>query len=152
MLSDPSKELSAVHIAVGGGAALALFLLGQYLTARRRLPHPPGPRPLPLIGSELFQITAPPFYVDTQGIFLRCKDLIDMPKSKFALTWSKFGEQYGPLTWLTVAGKNFLILNSIEAAKELLDTRGSIYVDRPRFVMCAELMGESLCSFSKCRK
>ncbi|KIO33179.1 hypothetical protein M407DRAFT_40379, partial [Tulasnella calospora MUT 4182] len=66
---------------------------------------------------------------------------LDMPKSKFALAWSKFGEKYGPLTWLSVAGQPFLVLNSIEAAKELLDTRGSTYVDRPRFVMTSELVG-----------
>ncbi|KAG8902713.1 hypothetical protein FRC01_009493, partial [Tulasnella sp. 417] len=63
-----------------------------------------------------------------------------MPKSKMALTWDKFREKYGPVTYLNVAGQSFLVLNSIDAAKELLGNRGSTYVDRPRFVMTTELV------------
>ncbi|KIO27614.1 hypothetical protein M407DRAFT_72949 [Tulasnella calospora MUT 4182] len=66
-----------------------------------------------------------------------------MPKSKFAITWSKFGEEYGPLTWLTIPGQNILVINSIEAAKELLDKRASNSVERPRFTMANELLGMS---------
>ncbi|KAG8932907.1 hypothetical protein FRC00_013904 [Tulasnella sp. 408] len=73
-----------------------------------------------------------------------------MPTSRFALTWDKFAEKYGALTFLTVAGQPFLVLNSLEAAKELMDTRGSTYVNRPRFVMAAELVGLSyITSFSQ---
>ncbi|KAG8928726.1 hypothetical protein FRC01_005441 [Tulasnella sp. 417] len=73
-----------------------------------------------------------------------------MPKSKMALTWDKFGEKYGPVTYLNVAGQSFLVLNSLEAAKELFGNRGSIYVDRPRFVMASELIGLSyITSFSR---
>lgn len=64
-----------------------------------------------------------------------------MPKSEFALTWTKLGEQYGPMTWLTIPGKPFLILNSLEVARELLEQRGFIYTDRPRFAMIADLVG-----------
>ncbi|KAG8971519.1 hypothetical protein FRC05_010996 [Tulasnella sp. 425] len=64
-----------------------------------------------------------------------------MPKSEFALTWTKLGEQYGPMTWLTIPGQPYLILNLFEIARELLEKRGSIYNDRPRFVMIAELVG-----------
>ncbi|KAG8948167.1 hypothetical protein FRC04_009966 [Tulasnella sp. 424] len=58
-----------------------------------------------------------------------------------AVTWDKFGKQYGPLTFLNVAGQPFLVLNSLEVARDILDTRGAIYVDRPRFVMGVELVG-----------
>lgn len=80
---------------------------------------------------------------------LTVTDLLDMPESKFALAWNKFGEQYGPLTWLTVVGQPLLILNSFEASKELLGSRGSIYIDRPRSAVTAELLGECLSSLRK---
>lgn len=67
-----------------------------------------------------------------------------MPRSEYALTWAKLGQQYGPVVWLAIPGQNFLILNSIEDAKELLEQRGSIYADRPRWVMAGELMGKPL--------
>lgn len=53
------------------------------------------------------------------------------------------GEEYGPLTSLTVPGQRFLIVNSMEAAKELLEKRGSTYVDRPKFVFLRKLLGGS---------
>ncbi|KAG8948164.1 hypothetical protein FRC04_009963 [Tulasnella sp. 424] len=118
MSSDLPKQLSTIHMATGGSTALALFHLIQDWMPGRRLLHPPGPKALPIIGN-----------------------LLDMPESKFALAWNKFGEQYGPLTWLTVVGQPLLILNSFEASKELLGSRGSIYVDRPRSVVTAELLG-----------
>lgn len=68
-------------------------------------------------------------------------DILDMPLAKFSIVWSKFGERYGPLTWLTIPGQNILIINSLEAAKELLDKRALISVERPRFTMVTELLG-----------
>ncbi|KAG8971532.1 hypothetical protein FRC05_011009 [Tulasnella sp. 425] len=52
----------------------------------------------------------------------------------------RFGEEYGPLTWLTIPGQNLLIINSFEAAKELLEKRALVFIDRPRFVMLRELL------------
>ncbi|KAG9048571.1 hypothetical protein FS837_012512 [Tulasnella sp. UAMH 9824] len=100
------------------GAGLALLLLGKYWASRQRQPYPPGPRPLPLLGN-----------------------LLDVPTSRFALTWTKLAEKYGPLAFLTVPGQHVLIISSVEAAKDLLEKRGSIYMDRPRFVMVGELVG-----------
>lgn len=126
MLSQLAQQSSTIQLALGGGAALAFYFLGQYLTSKRRLPYPPGPRPLPIIGN-----------------------LLDMPTSKFIATWNKFKKQYGPLTFLDVAGRPYLILNSLEVGKDIFDTRGAIYSDRPRFVMAVELIGlRSFTSFS----
>jgi hypothetical protein len=36
-------------------------------------------------------------------------------------------------------GKKILVLNSLEAAQDLLDKKGAIYSDRPRFVVIAEM-------------
>lgn len=68
-------------------------------------------------------------------------DLRQMPQSYAWHTYSDWGKTYGPLTYLNVAGKPFLIINSHEAAIDLLDRKASIYSDRPRFVMAAELSG-----------
>ncbi|KAG8896760.1 hypothetical protein FRC01_011632, partial [Tulasnella sp. 417] len=109
------------------GAMLALLLMGKYLTSRKQLPYPPGPRPLPLLGN-----------------------LLDVPTSRFALTWTKLADQYGPLTFLTVPGQHVLVITSFEAAKDLLEKRGSVYMDRPRFVMVGELAGlEHLTTLSR---
>ncbi|KIO33202.1 hypothetical protein M407DRAFT_18055 [Tulasnella calospora MUT 4182] len=112
--------LTPTHALLGGITLVVLLFLDRRRTSRRALPYPPGPRSLPLIGN-----------------------LLDMPPSKFPLTWSKYGEKYGPLTWLAVPGQNFLVINSFEAAKELLDKRTLIYIDRPRFTMANELLGLS---------
>lgn len=90
---------------------------------------------------------SPTFFLPFRDLLLdHCSlhnsDILDMPQSKFSLTWSKFGEKYGPLTWLAIPGQNVLVVNSLEAAKELLEQRGLNYIDRPRFVMGSELLGE----------
>ena len=38
-------------------------------------------------------------------------------------------------------GKHIVVLNSVEAAIEMLDKKGSKYSDRPIFPMCGELVG-----------
>ncbi|KIO33201.1 hypothetical protein M407DRAFT_18054 [Tulasnella calospora MUT 4182] len=120
-----SFPVSALNAAFVIGALLALVLVSKY-QVRRKLPYPPGPRPLPLLGN-----------------------LFDAPQSRFALTWTELGNRYGPLTWLTFPGQNFLVINSFEAAKELLERRGSNYLDRPRWVMLREVMDlEYITTFS----
>jgi hypothetical protein len=45
----------------------------------------------------------------------------------------------GDVVYIHVFGQGLVFLNSFESATELLDKRGSIYSDKPRFVMCSEL-------------
>lgn len=45
----------------------------------------------------------------------------------------------GPITYLHVFGQGLVFLNTPEAAFDLLDKRGAICSDRPRFVMAGEL-------------
>lgn len=68
-------------------------------------------------------------------------DILDMPKSQAALGFSKLGEKYGPLTFIRVPGSYILIINSYDAACELVDKRGTLYADRPRREMMGELVG-----------
>lgn len=38
-----------------------------------------------------------------------------------------------------IFGQSMIILDSLQAARDLLDKRSSIYSDRPRFVLFSEL-------------
>ncbi|KAG8992293.1 hypothetical protein FRB95_005541 [Tulasnella sp. JGI-2019a] len=97
---------------------LVINKLYQYVTPRSSLPYPPGPPGDFFIGS-----------------------LRQMP-SEYA--WSIFTEwahKYGPITYINVAGDPVVIVNTQEAAMDLLEKRSAIYSDRPRFVMACELSG-----------
>ena len=45
----------------------------------------------------------------------------------------------GDVVHLEIFGKDMIILNTFEAAQDLMERRSAIYSDRPRFVMLAEL-------------
>ncbi|KAG8989219.1 hypothetical protein FRB90_002350 [Tulasnella sp. 427] len=64
-----------------------------------------------------------------------------MPQTNFALTYTQWGEKYGPITWITVSGQSLLIINGYDAMSEILDKRGRKYPDRARSVMLKELVG-----------
>ncbi|KAG8947338.1 hypothetical protein FRC04_010786 [Tulasnella sp. 424] len=106
--------------------AAVLFVISEHILWRRRekrrnpegLPYPPGPKQLPLIGNAF-----------------------DMPRGKAPLTYMKWLEQYGPLTWAVASGKQYLIVNDYETMKELMEKRGSIYIDRDSTVLLGELLG-----------
>ncbi|KAG9048565.1 hypothetical protein FS837_012506 [Tulasnella sp. UAMH 9824] len=112
------KLLSTNAATLGASGLVLLYFLRKYWNNAARPPYPPGPRGLPMIGN-----------------------LADMPQEKFALTYSKWGDKYGPVTWITVPGQTIVIVNTYEAMCELLDNRGVNYIDRPRIVMIGELVG-----------
>ncbi|KAF7327105.1 Cytochrome P450 [Mycena kentingensis (nom. inval.)] len=86
---------------------------------RSRLPLPPGPPKLPLVGN-LFQ----------------------MPADDEHLTYQRWSREYNSdIIHLNVAGKSVLVLCSAKATEELLEKRAAIYSDRPRFVFLNEMMG-----------
>lgn len=45
----------------------------------------------------------------------------------------------GDVVYTHVLGQGLVFLNSLEAASDLLDKRGSIYSDKPQLVMLGEL-------------
>ncbi|ESK83210.1 cytochrome p450 [Moniliophthora roreri MCA 2997] len=87
-----------------------LILSGTFimLNERRRLPLPPGPRKFPFIGQ-----------------------LLAMPSEFPGHQFEKMGKELNTdILHLNVAGTSYVILNSFEAASDLLEKRSSIYSSR----------------------
>ncbi|KAG8989392.1 hypothetical protein FRB90_002256, partial [Tulasnella sp. 427] len=114
MASLPTSQ----HLAVAAGASVALWWLWNHYSSSNKGPYPPGPVPLPLLGS-----------------------ILEMPLDRLPIGFTEFGKKYGPLTFVKVPGSNILVINSYEAATDLLDKRGTLYADRPRMVMMGEMIG-----------
>jgi len=47
--------------------------------------------------------------------------------------------QVGDVIYFNALGRSIIVLNSAQAAIDLLDKRSSIYSDRPRFVMLVNM-------------
>ncbi|KAJ6529442.1 cytochrome P450 [Mycena vulgaris] len=97
----------------------ALF---EYLRLKRKsskLPLPPGPPKLPLVGN-----------------------LFDVPSSFEWETYLEWSKTYNSdILHLNMAGQSLIVLSSAEAAIDLLEKRSAIYSDRARAPMVNELMG-----------
>ena len=109
---------------VVGFSALTLLVIRA---GKRRLPYPPGPKCLPIVGN-LFSVP-----LGTQEEWV---------------TYRKWSEEFGvrshrlhlvPANWplsgsdiihVDVMGSHVVIINTINAANDLLEKRSSIYSDR----------------------
>ncbi|KAI0047445.1 cytochrome P450 [Auriscalpium vulgare] len=99
-----------------GGLTLALLL--TLLVQYRRSPWrrvPPGPRGLPLLGN-VRQLR------NRRWLFFQSR------------------KEHGDVVYLNVAGQPIVLLNTQEAAADLLDRRASIYSGRPHFVVASEIL------------
>ncbi|KAJ2920115.1 hypothetical protein MD484_g266, partial [Candolleomyces efflorescens] len=87
-------------------AVIAAISLVQFSRRNKRLP--PGPKGLPIIGN-----------------------LFDVPLDKeFWMTFREWGHQWGEILHMNLFGQSFIILNSMEATRDLLEKRGKIYSAR----------------------
>jgi hypothetical protein len=104
------------------GAALgvvALYVVVRYLLAKRhKLPLPPGPKGLPILGN-----------------------IKDMPKANELewIHWLKHKDIYGPISSVSVLGQTFVIVNDADIALKLLKDRAPNYSGRPKQVLAGEM-------------
>ncbi|EMD37285.1 hypothetical protein CERSUDRAFT_94290 [Gelatoporia subvermispora B] len=103
-------------------AAAAIAILAAWLFRRQhssRLPLPPGPPRLPILGNAL-----------------------DVVANGASQAYLKMGQKLGSdIICLDAMGMHLVILNSREAATDLLEKRSTIYSDRPWMTMICELIG-----------
>ncbi|KAF8883978.1 cytochrome P450 [Infundibulicybe gibba] len=83
----------------------------------KRLPLPPGPKGLPIIGN-----------------------LLDMPAHKPWVIYNEWSKTYGDIMHLNILGQSIIILCSTRRTTDLLEKRSSISSDRPRMPMLLEVM------------
>lgn len=115
-----SEQGADLHSLAGLVLASALFAISLALWRaywkKNRLPLPPGPPAEPLLGHYRLIPDEAPFK-----------------------QYAQWAEDYNnDVLFFWTFGTKWIVLNSLEAAVELLDRRGSNYADRPRFVMFEE--------------
>ncbi|KAF9054723.1 cytochrome P450 [Panaeolus papilionaceus] len=102
--------------------ALSVLSLIHYSNRKKRnprgLPHPPGPKGYPIIGS-----------------------LLSMPIAKPCLVYHDWCKTYGDIVYFEVLGQPFLILGTIERVADIFEKRSSNYSDRMRLPMIVYRMG-----------
>ncbi|OHW91616.1 cytochrome p450 [Colletotrichum incanum] len=84
--------------------------------------------------------THPPLPPGPPGEFL-LGHLRIIPRERTAEVYAKWAREYkSDVIHVRSLGQSMIVLNSVEAAKDLLDRRGANYCDRPRFALF-EVMG-----------
>ncbi|PIL34529.1 cytochrome P450 [Ganoderma sinense ZZ0214-1] len=98
---------------------IVIVAISWRIFARRRWNLPPGPKTLPVAGN-VFQVS----------------------RGYEWLQYARWGKEYGPIFCLSFFGERVIVLNSQQAAADILEKNMNIYSDRPRnMVMASELIG-----------
>ncbi|KAJ7142248.1 cytochrome P450 [Mycena epipterygia] len=107
----------APAIGATAGLAIILYSLHTRLT-RSKVPLPPGPRKLPIVGN-----------------------IFDLPPAFGWKTYQDWSREYNSdIIQLDLAGKSIIVLSSLEATDDLLEKRSSIYSGRSPLPMFMDLM------------
>ncbi|KZT58473.1 cytochrome P450 [Calocera cornea HHB12733] len=101
------------YLVVTALPALLVLVLAVASDIRRKRSSrlPPGPPGLPIFGNAL--------QLSFKFLWYQLDD------------WSK---QYGPMYTIWLMGQPFVVLNSVDAAADLLDRNSPVTSDRPRFI------------------
>ncbi|ESK94311.1 cytochrome p450 [Moniliophthora roreri MCA 2997] len=96
-----------------------VVVLWKAIAAKRHPPYPPGPPSEPIIGHMRV-----------------------IPAKDIGEHFHEWAKEYGEIMHLHCLGRNMIVLDSVEAATELLEKRGAIHSCRPKFTVFG-LMGWS---------
>ncbi|EPS36614.1 hypothetical protein H072_9877 [Dactylellina haptotyla CBS 200.50] len=121
MLSD--RLATSGPILYGGALIGALLIVRQILSSQRKgskLPLPPGPKPLPIVGN--LSDLPPPGPPEWEH-------------------WIKHKDLYGPISSITVLGQTIILIHDLEIAEDLLVKRAQNYSSRPHMFFAAEMCG-----------
>ncbi|KAI0632677.1 cytochrome P450 [Trametes polyzona] len=101
--------------------ALSLLLVASVqLLTKRRVKLPPGPKGVPFLGN-IHQL--PPRYPER--------------------TFARWAQEYGSdLIYVKLLRKSNIVINSIEAARDLLDKRSGKYSDRPSMLLHSDFISQ----------
>ncbi|CAE6534774.1 unnamed protein product, partial [Rhizoctonia solani] len=103
---------TGLHIGI---TSLALVLLWR-LARRPKIRHPPSPTSLPLLGN-----------------------ILSMPVGHEFIAFEKLGKELkSDIVFLEIFGHKLLVLNSAEAALEVLEKRSALHSDRPPLPMLTD--------------
>ncbi|CAE7194397.1 unnamed protein product [Rhizoctonia solani] len=108
--------VNTIDLAGGGAGIVLLYLLFfKRRSKTSNLPLPPGPTCWPIVGC-----------------------LFSVPKDE--ASW-KCESSESELVYIRVLGQETVVLNTHQAAKDLLEGRSNLYSDRPHMTMASELIG-----------
>ncbi|KAG5651409.1 hypothetical protein H0H81_008743 [Sphagnurus paluster] len=102
-------------------ALLAIVVISygaHHLLTARRKHYPPGPAASLLIGN-----------------------LMQMHGDHTEILFKEWAAKFGDIVYIRILNRPMVILSDLQATRDLLEKRSSIYSDRPRFVLFSELMG-----------
>ncbi|KLO15505.1 cytochrome P450 [Schizopora paradoxa] len=114
------KMESLVHFVPIACSVWLVYLVIKYLQQVRnnKTKYPPGPKGFPVFGN-----------------------ILSMPKKLDWIQYQELGRTYGDIVFMKNPGCSTLVINSYEAAIELLDKRSNTYSSRPTMTMVTELEG-----------
>ena len=114
---------------------VATLLIVRYFLRKREKPLPPGPRGRFLTGNLP---DFPRTDAEKADTFVKWRE--DYGAYHLIFSDHCFSEHLtGSVMHLDVFGKHTIVLNSVQATRDLMDKRAAIYSDRPRMVMLVEL-------------
>ena len=139
LLSAPTCKAISENKTLTAGIILGLaiiFAINYTTSPWRKLP--PGPRRLPILGNVL-QLRNKSWLLSKD-----CKERFGESPVVYTGLLCVFKDIVGEIMYLDGAGQPVVVCNNLKSAFELLERRSGNYSDRPRLIMCQEIMSGGL--------
>lgn len=110
-----TKEL----LYVVGPLLILFYIANRTRSSKSKLPLPPGPRGLPVLGS--------------------LSGALPQPGQPEWFHWLTYKEKYGPISSFSILGQTFVLVHDASMALELLGHRAANYSERPILTFVSEM-------------